>query len=388
MKILKELVFNNNLLNKDYRINSLGLKARDKQFLDRIFPQSKEEEDIVKYHWNGIAPLARIFNSHGLVILIVLVVGEIIDFSAERTLLFGGMIALVLSSGPSVFLRKEQINKLDEFIYYMLFLRKQSIIYFTKRSLCLSDKSSSDIRRYYVVYPTFLFGFMSLFSLAFIYALFGDETLIFNFFQNLFSYPTLYIEKNINFVKYNFLSIFLVMTLIYGPRVKMEVAFKEKGEFVKTINQIIFINSITVLANIIALIIGLNLALKSHSKFHTITDTFSHLVNSIELYGPVLFLYTQLWLVLTIHHLITIRYMNNKKANLLYILLLFLLAPYFIFYYIFIELLPNLIVYLASYVLLLYFRLCKQFFKIPSVVRASGFFIALFITIFKFMTTN
>lgn len=364
------------------RINQLQLLARDKLFLDKIFPQTKQAQDIGEQFWKGTLHIYRVLFAYGLVFTFSKIIAHIRDFSVEKTLLFCGLLSIILSTGPSVLLSKERIEKLDDAMFSIVFTIKSFILYSLKNNLCLSNKSSHEIQYKYIVYPYMFIVMTGVFSLQMANFFLSESSNIYMLLDSIMLYPLRFIENNYDWLQYTGISVLLFFGLTYAPTFNVEKTFFERKEYFKWTKRIIFYNLFISVSHVLATIAPQIYFIENNLYGMKYEILFSK--GFVVSLAPIVFIYIQTWLAIYLHQKITMEYMNKEKASMLYFLLITILLPYFIFLYIFIQLIPSIIIFLFSKLLLYYFDITKFVFKVPSVVRLSGFLIALSIAIYKF----
>lgn len=365
------------------RISQLQLLARDRLLLDRIFPQTEQSEYIGEQLWRDTLHITRVVFAYGLFVTFSIIITQIKDFSVEKTLLFCGLLSIILSTGPSVLLSKERIEKLDDAMFSMVFIIKSFLLYSLKNNLCLSNKSSHEIQYKHIFYPYVFVVITGVVSLQMVSLFFGESNSIYHLLDSIMMYPVKFLEDNYYWLQYTGISVLLFFSLTYAPTFDVEKKFFERKKYLKWTKRIIIYNLFISVSHILAIIAPQIYFIENSLYGMKYEMLFSK--DFLLRVGPILFIYIQTWFAIYLHQKVTIKYMENKKAPLLYFLLIAILFPYFIFQYIFIELIPSVVIFLFSKLLLYYFDIAKFFLNVPSVVRLSGFLIALSVAVYKFL---
>jgi len=237
------------------RIKELKLAARDKLILDKIFPLDNASNIASEEIWVRTTYFSKVVFSYILIFILIKIALKIGSFSVNKTLLFCGLISLILSSGPSVFLSKERIEKLDRFIVQLVNFIEFFTKYSMKNSLCLSNKSPHEIQYKYVVYPWTFIVFSSFASIYMMNLVLDKDGVIYEAISSFFLLPSQYLEANTSWFSYMGLSIVIYFSLIYGPNLNVEKLFLDKKVYKKYTRKILLYNLFVTLLHVSAIIV-------------------------------------------------------------------------------------------------------------------------------------
>lgn len=360
------------------RIKTLGLSVLPMQRFLNITKLSKEELEEIHNTWKDRYSYSIYIYGFSIVVFGALCFDYLKSLSLSRVLLLLGFIATCLSSGVSVFLNSNNVQKLDNEVIRLIRLTKNSIKYFLVKFFVISDKSTKRIHTDYVVGPNMflpigvLLCFALLSNLGFLKD--SGDTLRNILDQLLISYD---IESGWYIWNYAFYLLLALFTL--AP-----TGLDHEKSLIKSKNYKKFIVRSSIV-NVIMLFIYL-FALSYMIYTKTSSDTDNDYIEVLRPYWALYILGGQNFLVPLFHSIMTIRDLEQKSTKVLYFLLLPLLLPFLLVFVIGLQLIPAIIVIPVLLLLIQIYKLTKTILEVPSFVRVLGFLIAAVIFLYKFYT--
>jgi hypothetical protein len=359
------------------RISELNLSKKSLHTLQNLLHLKEADISEVEDLWKD----RRVYTMYlyGYTILLI----SLYFFQYFRSLSFLkslGLLALIgalMSSGVSVLLNKQNIEKADNFIHLTLKRTSQSIRYFIAKFFTINDKSTKNIQLEYVQIPNTFIVFGSILVVSLLAKIGLNESVSKSITQFILDSTLLTFDRSTGW------NIFHMIIYIGASTLQLAMFFSlEKKAFKKNVySKTIFRSTIFNTFNLIVYCVLCYLVISLTYGFNFFEPNY----NIVIAYWPVLLLGLQNFLVVLTHQIMTLRESKNESSGFLYLLMYFLLIPHLLVFVLGLQVIPGIIVVGFCYALLALYEVTKVWLKVPSFIRVLGFMITFGLGVYKYI---